>query len=74
LYSQPYFRKSLLSPNNPLSLKKLKESKGQTDFNELSKYIINSVSKKAGLNGKIQTPEVNVSSEVDDKWKLWKLK
>ena len=55
-------------------LKKLKESSGEIDFNELNNYIINSVSKRAGLNGKIQTPEINVSLEVEDKWKVWKLK
>ena len=55
-------------------LKKLKETKGETDYLNLANYIVNSVRKQVGLIGKKQTPELNVSLEVEDKWKLWKLK
>lgn len=55
-------------------LKKLKESKGEVNYEELSTYIKQSVSKETGLIGKIQTPEVNVSHLVEDEWKTWKLK
>ncbi len=55
-------------------LKKLKESKGEANFEELSTYIKQSVGKETGLIGKIQTPEVNVSHLVEDEWKTWTLK
>ncbi len=55
-------------------LKKLKETQGQTDYYDLSNYIIDSVRKEAGLSGKIQTPQVNASLKVENEWKLWKLK
>ena len=55
-------------------LKKLQETKGKVDYEGLSNYIINSVRKETGLNGIIQTPEVNVSKKVERQWKDWKLK
>ena len=55
-------------------LKKLQETKGKVDYEGLSNYIINSVRKETGLNGIIQTPEVNFSKKVERQWKDWKLK
>jgi len=55
-------------------LKKLKDSKGEINYLDLSNYIINNVSKEAGLYGKLQTPQVNVSVKVENEWQLWKFK
>ena len=55
-------------------LKKLKDSKGETKYLDLSNYLVNTVSKEAGLYGKLQTPQVNVSLEVENDWQLWKFK
>ena len=54
-------------------LKKLKDTKGEINYLDLSNYIINAVSKEAGLFGKSQTPQVNISLEVENKWQFWKL-
>jgi len=55
-------------------LKKLKETGGKVDYDELGDYLINAVSKETALNGIIQTPEVNFSQKVADDWKKWELK
>ena len=55
-------------------LKKLQQTKGETDLKALSDYIYNSVRLEAGHIGKIQTPQVNPSSQAADKWEEWKLK
>jgi uncharacterized protein YgiM (DUF1202 family) len=55
-------------------LKKLKETRGNIKYDDLSSYLIRSVSKETGLNGIIQTPEVNASQKVADTWQDWKLK
>ena len=55
-------------------LKKLKETKGNIDYDALSNYLIQSVRKETGLNGIVQTPEVNFSQKVADSWKEWQLK
>ena len=55
-------------------LKKLKETKGNINYDELSNYLIYAVQKEAGLNGVIQTPEVYSSQKLADRWKEWKLK
>lgn len=55
-------------------LKKLKDTKGDANYEQLSNYIIQNVSKETGLIGKIQTPQVNVSPQVKNEWKIWKLK
>ncbi|MGI9530614.1 caspase family protein [Lutimonas sp.] len=55
-------------------LKKLKETKGNIDYDSLGEYLINTVSKETALNGIIQTPEVNFSQKVADDWKKWSLK
>ena len=55
-------------------LKKLKETKGNIEYDELSNYLNRSVRKEAGLNGIVQTPEVYFSQKVTDSWKEWQLK
>ncbi|UMB54543.1 caspase family protein [Lutibacter sp. A64] len=55
-------------------LKKLKETEGKVDYNNLSRFIKYSVRKEVGLKGIIQTPQVNVGIEVENEWMLWKLK
>ena len=55
-------------------LKKLKETKGNIDYDALSKYLIHAVRKETGLNGIVQTPEVYFSQKVADSWKEWELK
>jgi hypothetical protein len=55
-------------------LKKLKETRGDITFEALSDYLVHSVSKETALNGKVQTPQVNVSPQVASRWGTWKLK
>lgn len=54
-------------------LKKLKDTRGNTTYNELADYITQSIRKETALQGKIQTPEVKVSPEVIDVWGAWKI-
>jgi len=54
-------------------LKKIKESEGQVDLENLFNYIYQSVRKETGLEGKIQTPQINYSPEVENEWKYWRL-
>ena len=55
-------------------LKKLQETKGDINYKEISDYLKYQVSKKTALSGKIQTPQVNVSSSVANSWGSWKFK
>jgi len=55
-------------------LKKLKETRGNVRYDDLSSYLIRAVQKETGLNGIVQTPEVNSSQEAVDTWQSWKLK
>jgi len=55
-------------------LKKLQESKGNISYKELSDFIIENVKKETALSGKIQTPQVSVSSNVENVWSSWKIK
>ena len=55
-------------------LKKLKETKGNVDYDELRNYLNRSVRKEAGLNGIVQTPEVYFSQKVANSWQEWQLK
>ena len=52
-------------------LKKLQETKGSLTYKEMSDYLNYQVSKKTALSGKIQTPQVNVSSSVANSWENW---
>ena len=54
-------------------LKKLKETKGNTTYNELFNYIEFNVKLNSVLhNNKQQTPKINVSSNIFNQWKNWK--
>jgi hypothetical protein len=56
-------------------LQKLQQTKGDVDLQMLSNHIINSVTQQSILiNNKSQTPQVNASPEMQEKWKLIRLK
>lgn len=56
-------------------LKKLQDTKGNITYDELSNYLESKVSVESlRINGKEQDPEVNVSIDVEDVWKLWKMR
>lgn len=55
-------------------LKKLQETKGDVNYNDLSSYIIQNVRKETGISGKIQTPQVLVNPDSGENWKGWTLK
>ena len=56
-------------------LKKLQESKGNVNLMEIGDFVKTNVSQKSIiLNGKSQTPSINVSAQVGDSWKSWTLK
>ncbi len=56
-------------------LKKLQETEGNITYSELYKYLQKQVSVKSLLiNEKEQSPQVNVSSAINDDWKKWKLR
>ena len=56
-------------------LKKIQDTKGNITYDELSKYLESKVSLESlRVNGKEQDPEVNVSLDVEDVWKLWKIR
>ena len=53
-------------------LKKLQETKGKVSMLELSNYLNKQVAiKSVMINDKEQNPQVNISSEVENKWKEW---
>jgi hypothetical protein len=55
-------------------LKKLQESGGKVNFNDLESYIQINVSQKSiVLNGKSQTPKVTPSSSLGAEWRGWSL-
>ena len=55
-------------------LKKLQETKGEATLAELNDYLKQSVAKASALEGKIQTPQVKVSPQLEDSWGSLKLK
>ncbi|MBQ9474729.1 MAG: hypothetical protein IJU69_00535 [Bacteroidales bacterium] len=55
-------------------LKKLQETKGDVNYQELSEYLQSNVLQKSSVLGKIQTPSVIPSSAVGESWKQWRLK
>jgi hypothetical protein len=55
-------------------LKKLQETKGEATLAELSDYLRQSVTKASALEGKIQTPQVKVSPQLENNWGSLKLK
>lgn len=55
-------------------LKKIKETKGNLTYAELYDYVEGQVSIKSILvNNKEQNPKMNISSDIIDEWKKWKL-
>lgn len=56
-------------------LKKLQESKGTATMEEISRYVIDEVSKKSiVVNHKSQTPQIVPSASLSSSWKSMKLK
>lgn len=56
-------------------LKKIKETSGNLSIGSLVDYIKDNVSKKSiVVNGKSQTPTVNISQNIDPEWRQWQLK
>lgn len=56
-------------------LKKLQQSKGDTDLQSLFEYIKENVAKTSiTINGKSQTPTILVSPEIIEEWEKWRLK
>lgn len=56
-------------------LSKLKESKGELTYKELSDYVIEQVGVRSALiNSKEQTPQINVSPSVKSNWSSWSVK
>ncbi len=55
--------------------KKLKETNGEITYNDLSSYLSTEVSiRSAMINNKEQNPETNISPELGERWKGWKIK
>jgi hypothetical protein len=55
-------------------LKKLQETKGDVTLGELSEYITDQVGKQSiVINRKSQTPNVSVSSSLQEDWKKMKI-
>jgi hypothetical protein len=56
-------------------LKKLQETKGDVSYEALSNYIIDNVRQQSVVvNQKSQTPQVNVSQEMANMWKVIRLR
>jgi WD40 repeat protein len=56
-------------------LQKLKETKGDITYQELSDYLKHNVATRSVLvNQKEQNPQTNISSDVVDTWGNWRLK
>ncbi len=56
-------------------LKKLQETKGETDFQALSDYVIRNVKQQSVVvNQKSQTPQVNTSEKMANTWQEMKFK
>ena len=55
-------------------LKKLKDSKGEINYDELSQYLEEVVSLQSVLkNDKEQRPKTNISYKISSEWKTWKI-
>ena len=55
-------------------MKKLQETSGNITYGELSEYIKKEVNRKSVIYGNSQTPQVNVSHNLQDSWKGWTFK
>ncbi len=55
-------------------LKKLQETKGNVSLGELETYLNKKVNQQSFIEiGKFQTPTVNVSNSLTEKWKALKI-
>lgn len=56
-------------------LKKIQETKGDISLEDLGTYVVDKVRQKSMVeNGKMQTPTLIPSEQLNDDWKVWKLK
>lgn len=55
-------------------LKKLQETQGNVTMSELSNYVIDNVRKETSVEGKLQTPCITPSVEIEAEWESWRLK
>jgi hypothetical protein len=55
-------------------MKKLQETRGDINFQELSDFITTKVNQQSVVSGKEQNPTVNISPSVQNTWGSWKLK
>lgn len=55
-------------------LKKLQESEGNVTMSQLSDYVIKNVAKETSVDGKLQTPCITPSYEIETEWESWRLK
>jgi hypothetical protein len=55
-------------------LKKIQETKGEITLKELNDYLYQSITKATALEGKIQTPQIKVSPQLQNTWGGLKLK
>ncbi len=55
-------------------LQKMKETKGNITYGELSEYLSTTVGIRSVIvNNKEQNPQTNISSDIQNTWKNWKL-
>jgi len=55
-------------------LKKLQESRGNTNFKDLKNYVVKSVVQETRLIEKMQTPQIITNPDINLAWEKWKLK
>jgi len=55
-------------------LKKLQETQGDVNLQDLSEYVIREVGRKSAVTNKPQTPCVTPSATIGNAWQNWKLK
>ena len=56
-------------------LQKIKETKGEVNYYDLSEYVSSNVSiRSVIINNKVQNPQTNISPTLGDSWKSWKVK
>ncbi|OFY29083.1 MAG: hypothetical protein A2309_12630 [Bacteroidetes bacterium RIFOXYB2_FULL_35_7] len=54
-------------------LKKLQEKNGDVNYGSLKEYLIYNVQKETGLDGKIQTPQVIISPQIEENWETYNM-
>ena len=55
-------------------LKYLQQNKGNVTLGDLSEYLIEQVKRQSVVSsGKLQTPMVQYSPEVEESWRSWRL-